>query len=361
MFHPSRLVLARVRRGVTRTGLAEQTNIPVRTLKAYEAGDISPSEDVLDRLATELKFPAGFFMRGTLDVPQPDAVSFRSMAGMTASQRDSAIGAAALAVELSDWIAARFAVPEPDVPSLRGHSPEIAADALRATWGLGERPIKNIIHLLEAHGVRVFSLAERNHEVDAFSLWRGACPFVFLNTMKSAEHSRFDAAHELGHLTLHRHGGPRGKGAEREADVFAASFLMPRGSVVACKPRTPTLEAMVALKRTWNVSVAAMNRRLHDVGVTTDWQYRSVCIDIATSGYRREEPNEAPRETSQVLQKVFHALRAEGVTRDDVARELCITADELEDLVFGLVMRSVGGVGSSIPTPRPKNATLRRI
>jgi len=28
---------------------------------------------------------------------------------------------------------------------------------------------------------------------------------AFLNTYKTSEHSRYDAAHELGHLTLHRH------------------------------------------------------------------------------------------------------------------------------------------------------------
>lgn len=58
-----------------------------------------------------------------------------------------------------------------------------------------------MIHLLEAHGVRVLSLTQECREVDAFSLWLQQ-PFVFLNTQKSGEHSRFDAAHELGHLPL---------------------------------------------------------------------------------------------------------------------------------------------------------------
>jgi hypothetical protein len=55
----------------------------------------------------------------------------------------------------------------------------------------------------------VFSLALDAAEVDAFSMWRQSTPYVFLNTKKSAEHGRFDAAHELGHLVLHRHGSPR--------------------------------------------------------------------------------------------------------------------------------------------------------
>ncbi|MEU8739183.1 ImmA/IrrE family metallo-endopeptidase [Streptomyces halstedii] len=40
-------------------------------------------------------------------------------------------------------------------------------------------------------------------EVDAFAVWREGVPFVFLNTQKSAERGRFDAAHEFGHLVMH--------------------------------------------------------------------------------------------------------------------------------------------------------------
>ena len=55
-----------------------------------------------------------------------------------------------------------------------------------------------MLHVLEAKGVRVFSLAENTRNVDAFSSWREERPFVFLNMQKTAERSRFDAAHELG-------------------------------------------------------------------------------------------------------------------------------------------------------------------
>lgn len=76
---------------------------------------------------------------------------------------------------------------------------------VRAHWRIGELPIGNLIHLLESKGVRVYSLAEQGKSLDAFSLWHQNIPFVFLKTNKTAEHSRMDAAHELGHLVLHRH------------------------------------------------------------------------------------------------------------------------------------------------------------
>jgi len=107
----------------------------------------------------------------------------------------------------------RFDLPAPDLPDLRDEEPEVAASVLRQHWGLGERPIK-IWFIFSNRSVRVYSLAENSVEVDAFALWHSKTPFVFLNTLKSAEHGRFDAAHELGHLVLHRHSGPQIPDAE---------------------------------------------------------------------------------------------------------------------------------------------------
>ena len=71
-------------------------------------------------------------------------------------------------------------------------NPEVAAYLLRRFWGLGERPIGDMIGLLETHGVRVFSLSENTASVNAFSFWRDERPFVFLNNFKTAESSIFD-------------------------------------------------------------------------------------------------------------------------------------------------------------------------
>ena len=60
----------------------------------------------------------------------------------------------------------------------------MAARSLRERWALGERPISNIVHLLEAKGIRIFTLVESTKNVDAFSLWRSQRPFIFLNTSR---------------------------------------------------------------------------------------------------------------------------------------------------------------------------------
>jgi Zn-dependent peptidase ImmA (M78 family)/DNA-binding XRE family transcriptional regulator len=338
--------------------LAEEVGVTARSITAYEAGESVPSDSTVERLADVLHFPREFFFAPEVDDPIPSGASFRALTNMTASQRDAALAAGALAIELSRWIDARFKLPSQDVPDLGGHEPEAAAEALRVQWGLGHKPIGNMVHLLEAKGVRVFSLAEQCREVDAFSMWRGEAGYVFLNTQKSAEHGRFDAAHELGHLVLHRHGGPRGREAEHEANKFASAFLMPRASVLAVAPALVTLDTLVKMKSGWLVSVAALAHRLHDLRLVSDWHYRSLCIEIAQRGYRTSEPNGTARETSMILRKVLEALRADGTTKSQVARELHLFVRDLDELIFGLVLTPLPGGGE---TRRPAETKLRLV
>ncbi|WP_208405781.1 ImmA/IrrE family metallo-endopeptidase [Amycolatopsis granulosa] len=47
-------------------------------------------------------------------------------------------------------------------------------------------------------------VSKRRCSLDAFSLYIENEPFIFIDTGKTAERQRFDAAHELGHLVMHQ-------------------------------------------------------------------------------------------------------------------------------------------------------------
>src|SRR3546814_19715675 len=111
-----------------------------------------------------------------------------------------------------------------------------------------------MVHLLESRGIRVFSLSENTKEVDAFSVWRDDAPYVFLNRFKSAERSRYDAAPELAHLCLHKHGGAaaeyRDSSGENEANAFAGAFLMPESVFKQiCRKPISVVDDLVNYKR----------------------------------------------------------------------------------------------------------------
>lgn len=360
VFQPSRLSLARKRRGLTQVTLARLAGLSAKAVSLFESGKLSPSTEAIESIASVTKFPTAFFYRSEVDEPTGENVSFRSLSTMTAGQRNAALAAGALAFELSAWIDQRFELPVPSLPDLRELPPPEAAMALRAAWRIGERPIGNMVHLLESQGIRVFSLAEKAKQVDAYSLWHHNLPFVFLNTVKTAEHSRMDSAHELAHLVLHRHGVPRGRDAEKDAQAFASAFLMPEGSVRAAVPRliTPSLTQLATLKSLWRVSLAALAHRLHSLGLLTDWTYRGVFVQLAKYG-RHREIDGIERESSQVFAKVFGALRESGISKADAARHLDLYTNDVDALIFGLAVTPAGEGGRRVPNAAAAAARRR--
>jgi Zn-dependent peptidase ImmA (M78 family)/DNA-binding XRE family transcriptional regulator len=356
-FNPTRLDLARRRRGLTKSKLAEAAGITPRLLNLYERGEREVTEATAEKLAAVLSFPVAFFEGDDVEEPTLEGVSFRSLSTMTARQRDQATGAAAISLQLDDWIRERFEMPTPDVPRLRGVDPETAAQAVRQAWDMGERKAPNMVHLLEARGARVFSLVQECAEVDAFSFWRDNIPYVFLNNQKTAERSRMDAAHELGHLVMHWHGGTQGRVAEDQAQAFASAFLMPRRSVIADAPKGATVDQIIKAKRRWNVAAMNLTHRMHKLHLLTEWQARSTYIELTRLGYRDGEPGGMERETSQILPKVFVTLRQEGVSRAQVARELAVPVDEISRAAFGLTIARGDARGTTGQMPTQPNGS----
>jgi len=351
MLTPTRLRLARQRKGWTLKKLSEQSGISVRTLSSYENGEHEPRDlRVVETLANTLGVMPEFLNSDDVEFLNPEAVSFRKLSKTTAGRRDAALAAGRMAMEISEWIETNFRIPEPDVPTLEKHRPETAAMMLRERWGLGELPISNMLHLLEAHGVRVFSLASDCRDVDAFSVaWDGR-PFIFLNTAMSGERQRFDAGHELGHLVLHGDADRvHGRDKEQEANRFAASLLMPRRAVIAQGLREANLDRIMAAKKHWKVAAMAMTHRLSELQLLSEWGYRNTCIALSKQGFRSGEPGGIKSETSQVLAKVMWALRESGNNSSSLVQAVGLDELELNRHMFDLVPRAVDGGGQTTP------------
>ncbi len=352
MLVPARVDLVRLRLGLNKIRFAAALGIDRKTLQRFESGLNDLSAEARDKLASLSGYPIEFFFKEPLDLPNADGVSFRSLRSLTATSRDAALAAGALAFELDDWVSTRFVLPQHSLPQLNGMDPSDAALALRSHWAIGERPISNMINILESHGIRVFSLSEETRHLDAYSFWRNDTPYVFLNTVKTPEHSRFDAAHELGHLVLHRHGGPRHRSAEDEANTFASTFLMPPSDLRANIPIVRGLNDLLLGKKRWRVSAAALAYALHKRGYISDWHYRGYCIELSKLG-RSHEPNGIAPETSQVWQKVLTDLWRQGITLGHLATDLKIPEKELSNLLFGITVSPM--------TERPARQSLRII
>jgi len=358
MFNLNRLDLARKRRRLTKKDLASAAGVSPVTISRWSSEKTEPDHDAMVRVAKALRYPLDFFYGEDLEEPHSDTVSFRSMSKMIARERNAALAAGAISFYLDDWVQKRFNLPAADLPSMSFEpEPDSAAHMLRQHWGIGQKPIGNMIKLMESKGVRVFSLSENTRNVDAFSCWRNSTPYVFLNTYKSAEHSRFDAAHEIGHLVLHKHAGPaHSRDAEKEANDFAASFLMPSADVEAQISHVFKLDHIVNAKRRWGVSVAALAYRLNRLGRISDWHYRDYCIQINRLGYRTKEPDGLPREQSAVWSKVLASLWADRITKNKIASMLSLPLEEVEGVLFGLA-----GLPDDLPKTESRDFPLKLV
>lgn len=359
MFVPARLTVARKRRGATIIALSVDSGISTKSLSDYENGKKVPSAETLAKLAQTLQVPPAYFTRTPLDEIPPEAVSFRAPSKMLARNREMALAIAGHAIELRAWIDANFKTPAAEVPTLHKYAGARAASraaaVVRAKWGLGEAPVGNMVHLLELHGVAVFSVRAEKAQHDAFSFRLGDRPYILLNTSKSAERSRFDAAHELGHLVLHSENNEiMGLDAEREADAFASAFLMPEGDVRANIRVNPPLDQILTKKKRWRVAAIALAYRLHELGLLSDWLYHTTCVNLSRMGYRSGEPDGINREASRLLSQVLSDLWTINRGFENLCEQLTVYPHDINDLVFNLAPVAVKGAGQSSPPVRPR-------
>lgn len=331
-FQPSRLTVARAWAGLRLGELASRTSISAKSIGAYESGESPPTDDIVQRLATTLHVNADFFYRPLLTPPESDRIAFRARTKMDARTRDRASARVVIATDVEAEANKIFSLPKwaTDVEGLVTASPErseraadfevaeAAARALRAEWGLGDKRIPDMVRLLEAKGVRVFSIYDDPLTLDAFSYWHEGVPLVFLSLGKTGQRQRFDAAHELGHLILHQQTDlvRLGRKAEPQADLFASAFLMPPEAVVASAPRNPGLREIDRLRHKFAVSIPAMAHRLYTLKLLSEWQYKSLCVQMSEKGLRTHEPDALAFESSTVWRRVFHDLRQRSELND---------------------------------------------
>lgn len=333
---PTRIRLARHRVGMTKAALAKDLGVTVRTITNYES-DGAPAV-VSDQVAAALRCEVDFLKRPEVDALEADRVFFRARRRATAGQRHAAVSAGQIGIELYEWIASRFRLPAQDLPDLNETDPSTAALTLRAMWGLGSRPLPNLVQLAESRGIRVLSLPSDAEAVDAFSVWTQQIPYAFVTGSKSPERSRFDLAHEIGHLVLHSQQGVSDEGVERDADQFASTFLMPDESLRTVLRHNPSIDEVLRARNYYKASAMAVNYAVLRAGRCTEWSYRQNCIHLSQRGFRTSEPGGmGAHERSRVFSTVFNKP---DVTQA-AASWLGTTPQDIHALTFGTAICAV--------------------
>lgn len=324
--------------------------ISAPAVSQIESGKIRPSPSTVTALASALQVPPGFF-----SAQWPESAThtfFRDLRSTSARERRRA---AAQTLLLNNFIAAlgqHVRMPEVDVPQVpvpRGaerEELEQAAQVVRRAWGLGVDPIIHVVRELERHGIAVARLTMGHHSVDAFSSWTPTRPLVLLADDKSDNYvrSRFDAAHELGHLVMHRATEPGTKEVEGQAHDFAASLLLPESVARELLPSRldpAGWSRLAELKRTWGISMAALLYRARALRVLSPDAYQAAIRYMSSRGWRKQEPGDREMGAPEAPLLLERSVRRAAIEAEMSVEDLVDAAHlPLEDLL-GLLEAAV--------------------
>jgi Zn-dependent peptidase ImmA (M78 family)/transcriptional regulator with XRE-family HTH domain len=374
-FVAERLVDARRVRGFSQTALAELLNMrSVSAISRWESGDQNPEFAALDALASALNLPAQFFLSAP-ETTASEAIFYRSLAATAKSARERAMVRAIWSIEIVHALEQVVDLPKTKVPDLLGaRDPRLISDAdieamateLRRMWGLGDGPISDLHLLLENNGIVVVHDAGISDHMDGLSMWDAEQrrPIVYICVDKpSAVRCRFNAAHELAHLVLHRtidrnrlYQKAEFAEIEAQANKFASAFLLP-ASTFTRELSFPTLDGLLSLKRRWRVSVAAMIQRCLSLGIVDPYTQQNLYKHYSSRGWRRSEPldQELEFEQPRLLARSIMLLRDQGVwTLDELAMRLPFSGADIEQLA-SLPTGYLGDRYATIALPRLKS------
>jgi Zn-dependent peptidase ImmA (M78 family)/DNA-binding XRE family transcriptional regulator len=353
-FRGARLREAREARGLNGVALAELLGVTRQTISQYEHDRISPGPAVMETITRVLRMPPEFFAFDARWIKSRSRF-MRSLATTAAGARLRADRRFEWLVALGRYIETYIKLPPVNFPKLEvpgvlddisDEFIENAARSVRRHWKLGDGPISNISWLLENNGVVVGQSRLWAEKLDALSDWddeySGRPYFVLGLDKRSAVRSRFDAAHELGHLVLHRNvdrsqifkNQALFNAVESQAHRFAGAFMLPADSF-GDDFYIPTLDALVALKPKWKASIAMMTTRAGQLGLLSEEQVRFFYINIGRRKWRNQEPLDDSLEPEQprLLKRAVELLVDRNIqSREDILRAVPVAAADIEEL-----------------------------
>lgn len=273
--------LRRVRaaKGLTQEGVANRAGISKTAYRNLEGQKSLPRVDTLHCLAEALGVGIQELVTPPIELRKVRFRSFRRL-----NTREQILQAVSRRLadfnELEDLLGAHtpYTLAKRKIATARRSplgGPEAAAQA-RELLGLNHKePVRDLCGLLEANGIKVLPMKVASDAFFGLSVAASdGGPAIVVNTWEriSVERWIFTAAHELGHLLLHLEDydvslRDEGKEPEKEANVFASHFLMPREVFEQEWAETQGLafvDRVLKVKRIFRVSYRSVLYRLSE-------------------------------------------------------------------------------------------------
>jgi Zn-dependent peptidase ImmA (M78 family)/DNA-binding XRE family transcriptional regulator len=338
VIYGNRIRQAREYCGLTQTELARKVGVNQSAIAHIESGRNIPTNDLLFAIAKQTGFMASFFEReSTYEFPLGTLV-FRARNSLTAKEISQAHQHANVLFEHVQKMAERFNIPDLRLPITNERSAKAAA-ITRAAFGISpDTPIRKVIINMEKNGVFVLALPLVLKKIDAFSTWvevSAKRPVIAISSGRPSDRIRFSVAHELGHLIMHKVITERVAEMEKEADKFAAAFLLPEKAMRREILSPVTLTSIARLKLRWGVSMQALIRRASELGIITDRQYRYLFEQLSQRGWRTQEPSnlDYPEEKPHLVIKMIEKLYGGVNDVEAISKDIGLSASKTIELL----------------------------
>jgi Zn-dependent peptidase ImmA (M78 family)/transcriptional regulator with XRE-family HTH domain len=305
----TRIKEAREAMGLSVNALANLIGVTRTMIYEYENGAKQPLPDKFTKLCDKLEQVPNFFYLPEFETDYShESAHYRSLKSLKPEDIYEVSTKFKWSLEYFSLIDKKVSIPKLNFPDVHPPSDptaitqdfiEKAATEVRKYWGLGDSPIPNLVRVAEVNGLVVARVPLDVAGMDGMSFWSAKYnrPFILLNSDKvNCVRSRFDLAHEIGHMILHRNmHKPADRGTtvyekvERQAHFFAAALLMPRHSWLKDIEEF-TLTMFRFLKPKWRTSIIAQIMHAEALGEIDQDRKRSLLKQMSTKHWRQREP-----------------------------------------------------------------------
>ena len=357
-------------RGKRLSELAEDIGISKQSLSLYANGDNNPPYDNVARIALALAFPVEFFMSEDTCSVSTSNTYFRSQLSAKKLDQNAQRIKMEYVAKAYETLLKYVDFPKLNIPPvgffesadnlLEADSNEALARieniamGVRRYWGIGDGPVENLQFLLESNGIVVTGFKDVDSRIDAFSQCIHINKYGELFTIalgigeKPDCRLRFDMAHELGHILLHDWDDSNDSldkdsfaVREKEANMFASAFLLPRNSfTLDVKNYATNLEFYRVLKKKWGVSIQAMMYRARQLEIISANQFQYMMRMVSAKGWRTNEPGDVPGNINVnifqgALDVLFEGnyLDSKSLMKDFYNKGICLSQKDLEDIM----------------------------
>jgi Zn-dependent peptidase ImmA (M78 family)/DNA-binding XRE family transcriptional regulator len=344
--NPKMITLARESRGLSQTELSQKIGISVSTISRFE--DVPQENDeIVEKIGSTLGYPVSFFYQDFLI--QPPNIHYRKR--LTLSPKIIRKADALMNIYRSniEKMLKTIDLDAANIPVLTENkydSPRKIAAYLRSYWQIGKGPIKDLVAIVEKHGIMVIMFDFETDKIDGRSMMtESGQPVIFLNKFLPGDRIRLTLAHELGHIIMHlRTIATFDRDEESEAFEFASEFLMPESEIRSSLISRLTLEKLADLKRIWKVSMAAILYWSEKLKYVTPNQSRYLWAQYSSLGYKKNEPISIQIDTPTLVARMVHLyIQSTGheseIAHEEVARVFNLNTSEFKTMYISPIFK----------------------